>query len=255
MLIAASTLKGYAVFAKDGALGVVRDALFDHRSWRLRWFVVDTGAWISERKILVHPLAVTRADHAARGLSVDLTKEQVEKSPDIGEHEPVSSQLESRLYDYYRWNAHWGDDGLFSGAMALPFPGPALFGATNGTDATIRPQNAKAADARLRGVGEVTGYHVHANDGALGHVENFFVDDAQWDERYLVVATRDWLPGRRVLLSPGSIVSIGWAEREVRVNLTRAAVKASPEWDPLALIDGGYEKRLHRHYGWPGYGF
>jgi hypothetical protein len=33
------------------------------------------------------------------------------------------------------------------------------------------------------------GYHVHATDGDLGHVENFLADDVNWDIRYLVISS------------------------------------------------------------------
>jgi len=48
----------------------------------------------------------------------------------------------------------------------------------------------------------ITGYHIHATDGEIGHVEDFMVDDEIWAIRFLVVATRNWLPGKKVILSP-----------------------------------------------------
>src|SRR5208282_5526669 len=48
----------------------------------------------------------------------------------------------------------------------------------------------------------VKGYAVHATDGDLGHVENILADDANWDIRYLIIATRNWLPGKLVQLAP-----------------------------------------------------
>ena len=100
----------------------------------------------------------------------------------------------------------------------------------------------------------VNGYHVHATDGDLGHVENFLVDDANWDIRYLLIATRDWWPGKNVKLAPYAVKDIDWAERHINVNITRDQVKSSPAWDPLAMEDALGEQRYHRHFGWPGYG-
>jgi hypothetical protein len=40
------------------------------------------------------------------------------------------------------------------------------------------------------------GYHIQATDGEIGHVEDFFADDQYWTLRYLLVDTRNWLPGR-----------------------------------------------------------
>ena len=58
MLLAASALKGYAIQATDGRMGWVEDTLFDDQSWKIRWLVIKTGAWLSERKVLVHPCAI-----------------------------------------------------------------------------------------------------------------------------------------------------------------------------------------------------
>jgi hypothetical protein len=107
----------------------------------------------------------------------------------------------------------------------------------------------------LRSVVEVNGYHVHATDGDIGQVENFLASDVYWDIRYLVIATHNWWPGKHVRLAPYAVKDIDWAERRINVNITRDQVKSSPPWDPLELADQVAEEQLHRHYGWPGYGW
>ena len=69
-------------------------------------------------------------------------------------------------------------------------------------------------DPHLRSVASVNGYHVHATDGDLGHVENLLADDVKWDIRYLVIATRDWWPGKHVRLAPFAVKDIDWSEHE-----------------------------------------
>jgi len=105
----------------------------------------------------------------------------------------------------------------------------------------------------IRSTTEVIGYHVHATDGEIGHVENFVFDHANWDIRYFGVDTRNWWPGEHVLISPYAIREIDWADRHVELDITRAQVKASPPWDSVAMVDHAYEKQLHSHYDWPGY--
>ena len=53
MLRNASAIHGYAIVASDGHLGTVSDILFDDASWLVRWLVVDTGKWLSGRKVLL----------------------------------------------------------------------------------------------------------------------------------------------------------------------------------------------------------
>src|SRR5271154_2724857 len=58
MMFAISALEGCAVGASDGQVGTVKDILFDDEAWRIRWGVVDTGTWLTGRKVLVHPSAI-----------------------------------------------------------------------------------------------------------------------------------------------------------------------------------------------------
>ena len=46
---------GYVIEADDGRLGTVSDFLFEDTSWVIRWLVVDTGHWLSGRKVLLPP--------------------------------------------------------------------------------------------------------------------------------------------------------------------------------------------------------
>lgn len=111
------------------------------------------------------------------------------------------------------------------------------------------------ADPHLRSIAAVTGYHIQATDGPIGHIENFMLDSEDWGIRYLVVETRNWWPGQHVLLSPHAVKMINWSDREADINLSRDQVKGSPPWEPKDMIDRMYEKRLHGYYGWPGYGW
>jgi hypothetical protein len=114
-------------------------------------------------------------------------------------------------------------------------------------------QREQAKDQHLRSTQAVTGYHIGANDGEIGHVEDFIIDDESWSIRYIVVDTRNWWPGKRVLLSPQWIEKMSWADSTVYVDLTRGAIKNPPEYDASSPIDRAYEARLHEHYGRQGY--
>ena len=81
MLKLGSTLKGYAIEATDREIGAIDDFLFDDRSWLVRWLVVETGNWLTGRKVLLLPAALGKADHDRRQLPVSLTRAQVAASP------------------------------------------------------------------------------------------------------------------------------------------------------------------------------
>jgi PRC-barrel domain len=92
MLWHVSAINGYAIEASDGDIGTVSDFLFDDASWRVRWLVVDTGNWLSGRKVLLPPSVLGRIYAKDRVFAVKLTKQQVKDSPGI--------DTETSVYDY-----------------------------------------------------------------------------------------------------------------------------------------------------------
>lgn len=83
----------------------------------------------------------------------------------------------------------------------------------------------------LRSSRELTGYVVHAADGAIGKVRELYFDDADWRVRYIVVDTGRWLPSKKILLPPATVEDIRWEQRQVRVSFTREQVKNCPQAD------------------------
>ena len=119
-------------------------------------------------------------------------------------------------------------------------------------DASV--ENAEnAGDIHLRSVNEVRGYDIQGSDEAIGHVDDFIVDDETWEIQYLVVDTSDWWLGRKVLIAPRWATQVSWEQRNVRVNMNRQQIKNGPEWSPTVAINREYEGRLHKHYGRPAY--
>ena len=97
------------------------------------------------------------------------------------------------------------------------------------------------------------GYYIQATDGDIGHVEDILVEVGSWATRYLMVDTRNWWPGRMVLISPSWANGISWTDQKLFVDVTREHVRGSPEYDPSSPIDRGYEQHLHDHYGYTPY--
>ena len=97
MLTNATHVKGLVIRATDGELGTVDQFYFDDETWAIRYFTVDTGGWLGGRRVLISPYSVVHTDWQAKRLDVALTKKQVENSPDINTHKPVSRQHEAEL--------------------------------------------------------------------------------------------------------------------------------------------------------------
>ncbi len=245
MIRHASTIEGFTLAASDGAIGAVSDLLFDDSTWQVRWLVIETGGWLSGRKVLLPPSALGHVDHGHQ-FAVRLTRQQIEDGPSVDTDEPVSRQMETGLYDYYGWAPYWST-GFYMGGYgytgALMEPPGAGFAAAQADAA-----HANHGDPQLRSVREITGYGLDATDGEIGHVADVLVDDADWSIHYLVADTRNWWPGKKVLISPRSIASIDWSPRLVHLDISREQLKGSPAYDGSQPVDRAYEDAFHGYY-------
>ena len=241
------SLKGmliYGLEAADGDIGRCRDFLFDDRRWVVRYVVVDTGKWLPDRKVLISPAVVKDADWNRMRLVVTMTKAQIEKSPHLDADAPVSRQYEKTWLEHYGLPFYWAVGNLWSS----PRHGIKLLAEARDQDM----DEEAVAEPHLRSTQEVMGYRIQAADGELGHVEDFIVEDG-WTLRYMVVDTRNWLPGRKVLVSPAWVGKFEWAAEKVHVDLRCGEIKASPAYDPKAPVNREYEMRLYDYYGRPVY--
>jgi hypothetical protein len=134
---------------------------------------------------------------------------------------------------------------------AVPAAGPPS--GTSATEREVLARERQEGDPHLRSAEAVSGYYVHASDGDVGHVEDFVIDDRDWAIRYMVVDTRNWLPGKKVLVAPEWIGEISWSNSTVQVSLSRRQIENSPEYDPSRPLERPYETSLYDYYGRPRY--
>ena len=226
MLQSIKKLYGDKLGASDGEIGQVKDFYFDDQNWAVRYVVADTGAWLPGRLVLISPHAFGNLGQTGNVLRVNLTRKQIENSPSIESHKPVSRQYEEEYYRYYGWPFYWQGDGLWgmSGFPILELPPETSTGET----ASASPRPAETADAHLRSAQAVSGYHLQASDGTTGHVCDFMMDARSWAIRQLVIKTGHRFSGKEVEIPTRAVDRISWDESKVFVNLTRAAIEQSP---------------------------
>jgi hypothetical protein len=218
-------LYGNKLTALDGDIGRVKDFYFDDEAWVLRYLVADTGSWLSGRQVLITPHAFGQLDKDARTLHVRLQKLQIENSPSIDSHRPVSRQFEVEYYGYYGWPAYWQGDSLWGlGGYPAAFP-------PTREEVEVRRQYRHRDDKHLRSALAVTGYHLRANDGTIGKVTGFLVDDGTWAICDLVVEAGHWYAGKRIFVSPASVKKISYEESQVYVDLSKADIQQTIESD------------------------
>lgn len=235
MLRSVHHLRGFRLGAVDGEIGHARDIYFDDHTWRVRYLVADVGHWLPGRKVLIVPQALGTIDERDKIIRVQLSMAQVEKSPPIESDAPLSRQLEEEYLRYFGWPFYWMDPIFWSVPIG---GGPGIL--------TSPPEQKKTrkTDPHLRSAREIEGYHIHAPDGDIGHVADFLVDDQEWILRDLVVTTRNWLPGKKVLISPEMIEKVSWEESKVQVNVSREVIRQSPRY-----YDSEWEHELAESLG------
>jgi len=244
MLDKAKTLKGYKLDSRDGEIGKVTEFYFDDRHWTVRYLVADTGNWLTGMQVLISPYALRAVMREKRQIGVDLTKKQIEDSPSLNSDKPVSRQFEEAYYEYYGLPPYWGGPYMW-GVYPYLVRDPAKW--------KISTPGEKAWDPHLRSTHDVTGHHIQAMEGEIGHVDDFIIDDETWAIRYLVIDTQNWWPGKKVLVAPQWIDRISWSESKVFICLSREAIRQSPEYTAESLPTRDYEIRLHGHYNRQGY--
>lgn len=232
MLHSVKELIGFRLAARDGELGTVRDVYFDDEKWAVRHLVVATGGWLSGRKVLVSPISVSAVEWSSRDVSVNLTQQQIRDSPGTDTDKPVSRQHEADLHDYYGYPYYWAGSAMWGYAEL-----PVLLEPERDDREDLRESREQMErqhqNPHLRSSNEVTGYHIECLDGPMGHVEDLLMDDEDWSIRLVVVDTRNWWPGKEVLIAPERIDGVSWEERKVAVNATREQIEHSPDYDSL----------------------
>jgi hypothetical protein len=216
----------------DGDIGHVKDFYFDDKTWAVRYLVANTGSWLRGRLVLLSPHAFSRFDQARKILLINLSRKQIENSPSIESHKPVSRQFEEEYYRYYGWPGYWQGGGVWGmGSFPVSAPPPT-------------PKNRRhhghnqRDDIHLRSTRAVTGYHIQATDGAIGDVSGFMVDGRSWAIRELVVETSHWYAGKKILLLPENIDRISYENSTVFVNLTKEDIRQTMSNDVAQALAG-----------------
>ena len=217
--------------ALDSEIGHVKDFYFDDTNWAVRYLVADTGSWIAGRQVLLAPHAFGTLHQNAKVLLVNLTRKQIENSPSIETHRPVSRQFEEEYYQYYGWPSYWMGD-LTWGISDFPALGR-LNGSFQNENPNASGDSHELVDPNLRSTQAMLGYQIQATDGTIGQVSDFIVDDQSWVIHRLIAETGHWLSGKEVLISLNQIDGISYEKSKVLVKLTKEAIRQEPEYhDP-----------------------
>ncbi len=231
-------LNKFDIIAIDGPIGTVHDFLLDDKEWTIRYLVVDTKKWLPGQKVLISPGAITEFDLVNGNIVLSLTKDKIKSSPAL-ETELPTREYEASFVHYYGLRPYW--------FLAEKVAHTSIGNQEVEDVVTGNYEN----ESTLRSFKELEGYTIEATDGKIGHVENFVMCDESWKVRYLVVDTKKWWFGKRVLVSPEWITYVSWPENIVRVELMQETIKNGPEYHPDQALTRELEEELYTKYGKP----
>jgi hypothetical protein len=245
MLHSLKSLERMSICAIDGAIGSISDVYFDAQSWTVRYLVVTAGnTWLPGRKVLISPMCVRCVFWKLAQVDLTLTRNQVRNSPAIDTNKPLSRQHEIAYFDYYGYPYYWAGP-LRWGAM--PVPPAFVFQGRSPNAQHAAAGSEEASDPHLRGLDAVRGCHIEAIDGSIGHVQDFLFSEHDWALGFLLIDTRNWLPGPQVAVPIKWVEDVDWNEGKVRVRLTRDAIRECPQWHGDLAFTPDYEDYLAQY--------
>ena len=89
-LWSAGDVRGYRIEGTNGAIGHVVDFLADDEAWMVRYLVVDTSNWWLGRRVIIPPHWTRSIGWSERRIHVDLTREEIRRSPVWNANEVVN---------------------------------------------------------------------------------------------------------------------------------------------------------------------
>jgi hypothetical protein len=212
-------LYGFALIGSAGEIGTVEDFYFDDTSWRVKFMVVDTGAWLTSRRVITSTQSVEDIDWESSRFHTQLTTEQIKESPDIDTEKHMGREHEEILVRHYHLHSHWPEAGMFGIPPFLPAP-----------PIQVEPPDKviQRAESHLVVASEVIGCSVEAADGHLGILHDFMIQGA-WQIGEIVVNTGSPVIGKKVWIPLSAISGLNWKENIIRLNFSYKIAKKSRE--------------------------
>lgn len=100
-LRSSNEVTGYHIHAKDGEIGRVDDFILNTTTWKIESLIMETGSWLSKRKLMLSPSQITDISYPTARIIVDATVEQIRHNTEFDDRSPINVVYEKNLRDYY----------------------------------------------------------------------------------------------------------------------------------------------------------
>lgn len=240
MKIGLKSFLDFTLGASDGEIGTIKEMYFDDQTWKVKYFVVETGSWLLGRIVLISPEALLELDWENAVYHTNLSIKEIKESPDVNTQLTVSSYEVAKDRESHPEHFYLG-----MATAGILFP-PAYVPQSEPKE---EKEQTLQEEHHLRSSKTVNGYKIHATDGEQGEVDDFVIDTADWRIEFLVVDTGVLFSSRKLILLPENITEISWSTSRVIVNIPVETLNNSQEFDEKAPVNVVYEKNLRDYYG------
>lgn len=253
MTLLFSDIISQSIRAQDGEIGKVKDVLFDDRTWRVRYLVIDTAKWLPGKKVIIAPQTFRSSPRSDDySLTTTLTKQEIKGSPELRTDLPVYRQYEEAIHTYYGWTPYWSIPMTVAG---WPYPDVSIFSPERSRYYYPQPwqrlvfNRREHFDAHLRSAKEIMGYKIGTIDREeFGEVENFILNSDEWYVFDLVLGSNRWLPGgQHVTCSPLLVNSISVSKKLLEVSLDKNTLINGPQFSE-ETYGRPYREQVVAHY-------
>lgn len=240
-------LMQYGVRSADGMIGTIHDFYFDDETWSVRYAVINLDPSLGARDILVSTAVFETILPLEGVITTSLTPEKARNSPEIDTEQPITRQQESDLSSYYLVPEYWIPNtgyGLGVGDLSAV---PMVDLEADLQEQQERQENDHEPDSHLYSTMSLLGFHILTGQNEdIGVVEDFLLDEEDWDIDFLVADVGSWLENRKIILSPDWVERFSRVQSLLFVDLDRQSIEASPEF--TGDLDATYIHELYVHY-------
>lgn len=236
--------RGFTVEGRDGVVGKITDVLFHLAPWTLAYIVVDTGSWLTGRRILLSPQSFREIDLASKKIRCDLDRERIDASPVIEERAPVTRTIALEVDRYYHWHDIWITGGPIFAHPPLAEPireGPG--------DLVVEVHESVEDDFQLYSARDLESFSVKAVGGEkCGTVKSFVIDMQRWRVAHVVVST-GWLLHERLVVAPVHLVHrVDPYAREVELSASRHEITEAPSFQEISTLNPRQDRAIRTYF-------
>ncbi len=102
--------------------------------------------------------------------------------------------------------------------------------------ADVNDTGLRSAHEWLDSVKRTAGFHIHARNGEIGHVDDFLIGDESWRIRYLLIDTSNWIGGRSVIVSSDAVERVDTIDNTLYVGADREAIANAPKLESIEAV-------------------